>query len=190
MHDPLTWLANNVAWLSLVVSMLSFVVSAFAVGWNVYRDAIRKPRLAVSLSAGWSKDHSGEHPKIVHLLALSVVNRGPGKVKCEYVVFRTRPAWQALFGRRTWAAVPNDPDAYFDGLERLESLIEEADGFKCTFEYDGILDELPHPDWGGIQIGVRDSYGQFHWAPKRDLREVQKRWLSSPFESPSGQNGT
>lgn len=167
------------------------MVSAFALGWTVYRDAIAKPRLGVKCGVG--RDGSTDAP----VLVLSVVNYGPGKVRCEYGVVRVKPLGVArvvrrgrnrvitpVEGNQPYAdvlfrrAYGNVPGRRFD---KLPFFLEPAERAWVAFPESNL-------DQSAYQVGVRDSYGRFHWAPKRDTRgarancdELKRRLEEDPF---------
>jgi hypothetical protein len=205
MYNPVTWLHHNRTWLPLALSTLSLGVSAVALGWNVYRNMIFKPRLAVSFfyagrdrQGGLANLTTGEPEMFhsVHEVRLSIVNYGPGRVRCEYAVVRVRPAWQALFGRSTWRMLLK-PDG--TRYRELPAFIEVADRLELPMKGEAFFLEENAFKRNPTQFGVRDSYGRFHWAPKRDLREARKyirQWRAEQAKSEppnstfNGQNET
>jgi hypothetical protein len=184
MHDPLTWLHHNRTWLPLALSLLSLGASALTLWWTIHRDATLKPRLGVSLHCDRATTTWDASGKPACLMALSVINPGPGPVKCEYAVVRTGPAWRGLFGRSAWRVLLEPWDSFYSG--ELPAVIEGTARLELVFP-ESLLDQNPY------QIGVRDSYGRFHWAPKRDIPgaradcDVLKRRFSEPPDgSPGG----
>lgn len=198
MHNPVTWLHHNRTWLPLALS-------AVALGWNVYRNVIFKPRLAVSFfyagrdrQGGLANLTVGEPERFhsVHEVRLSIVNYGPGSVRCEYAVVRVRPAWQVLFGRSTWRMLLK-PDG--TRHRELPAFIEAADRLELPMKGEAFFFDEDFFKRNSSQVGVRDSYGRFPWAPKRDLREARKyirQWRAEqaksepPDPTPNGQNET
>jgi hypothetical protein len=159
------WLAKNGAALAVIISFGAFLISAFTLGWNIYRDVILKARLKVSFSL--SQTVQPGSPPSKPFLCLSLVNLGPGIVVCDMAYLRKRPAWLGLFGVRTLATLMYD---YFDPRSfKPPFKLEVAQRAQLTFPItsDCFLD-------GSIlKIGIRDSFGRMHWAPKNDISRAR-----------------
>ena len=160
--------------LSLVVSSLALLVSGVSLGWNIYRDVILKARLRVSfnLTLYIKPDGSTTPP----FLKLTVVNMGPGEAVVNMAMAKKRVS---RFGR-TWlgTANPNFNDPY---CARLPAKIGVSETIGITFPIgqNCLLDESP------LRIGVQDSFGRIHWAPRRDLvksrRDLEEHKAGRPW---------
>ena len=141
---------------SLLLSILSLVISAFALGWNVYRDVILKPRLIVRLKLAWFLDivNARRCPTVT----LSVLNRGPGKICCEFTAIETKK----LF------LMELIPDFSHPECAKLPALLDPAQTIHLIIFMERFIEQNP------VKFGIRDSYGRCHWVPKRDLRNTRK----------------
>lgn len=159
------WLAKNGAALAIVTSFGALLISVFNLGWNVYRDVILKARLKVSFSA--TQTLQPDRPPSKPFLCLSIVNLGPGNIVCDVAYLRKRPAWMRLLGVQTLAALIYD---YTDPLSfKPPFKLEVAQRAQLTFPItsDCFLD---HPV---LKIGICDSFGRMHWAPKADISRAR-----------------
>jgi hypothetical protein len=162
----LHWLAKNGAALAVIISFAALLLSAFTLGWNIYRDVILKGRLKVSFSA--TQTIQPNRPPSEPFLCLSIVNLGPGNVVCGMAFLRKRPRWMGLFGISTLAGLIHD---YSDPLcFKPPFKLEVAQQAQLTFPItpDCFLDRPV------LRIGIRDSFGRMHWAPKSDIDRARK----------------
>lgn len=59
---------------AFIISLLSLVVAGIALGWNIFRDCIDKPKLKLNMFvANWYDPHRGEMPQVV---SVSITNAG------------------------------------------------------------------------------------------------------------------
>jgi hypothetical protein len=68
--------------MSLYISIFS--ITTLALGWNIYRDAILKPRVKMRVSV--SRIASSGIPDWVTKIVVSLSNFGPEKVGCNAVI--------------------------------------------------------------------------------------------------------
>lgn len=168
--------------LTIVLSSVAVGISLVALGWNVYRDIILKPRCQVRFRIAQRPNPTGseESPRPwwslnskkawVPYLELTVVNFGPGLLVVSAAVMRTQSAVESL-----WA-------------EHLGTELEK--GQKVSIGIPNLteccLDKNP------LRIGIRDSFGRVRWAPRKDLKRVQKEYAlekqkaSGPSARPAG----
>ena len=73
-------------YVALFVSFGSLLVAALALGWNIYRDLVLKPRLKVSF--GIKGIVGGPFSKTMTYVVLSLTNFGPGSVKCGIIFYK------------------------------------------------------------------------------------------------------
>jgi hypothetical protein len=132
---------------------------------DLYRDVILKAGLKVSFSA--TQTLQPDRPPSKPFLCLSMVNLGPGNVVCDMAYLRIRPPWMRLFGIRTLATLIYD---YSDPLSfKPPFKLEVAQRAQFTFPItpDCFLDRPV------LKIGIRDSFGRMHWAPKSDISRAR-----------------
>ena len=64
--------------LAILISVASVFVAALALGWNIYRDVVLKPRVRVRFHIA---SILGEQGRLGTYLSLSATNHGPGRVR-------------------------------------------------------------------------------------------------------------
>jgi hypothetical protein len=151
---------------TIAASILALLVSAISLGWNIYRDVILKARLQVrfSVSELIMPDGSVTAP----YLGLNVVNLGPGQAIVNMSILKKRGS--SWFGKASLTGVIHNYDDPF--CARLPAKMAVSETITITFPTDKncLLDAPP------LRIGVQDSFGRIHWAPKRDVRKAQRDW--------------
>jgi hypothetical protein len=151
-----------IAIIAIVISLLSLIISGIALGWNIYRDLILKPRFRVRLGIlRWSYSTKRVYGPD---LELTVVNFGPGLMVVRAAVIRT----QSTF----WSWFKNEDSIESVEAENLGAELEK--GHKISIEVPNfnecILDKKP------LRIGVRDTFGRIRWAPGKDLKKIQREY--------------
>ena len=59
---------------AIIIALFSLVMAAFALGWNIFRDCIDKPKLKLNLFVGnWYDPIRGEMPQVI---SVTVTNAG------------------------------------------------------------------------------------------------------------------
>jgi hypothetical protein len=155
--------------LALAISALAFLVSGLALGWNIFRDVILKPRFRVRFEVG--QYFIASAPRDKHRLWLDAVNLGPGEVTIEMAVVRTKPALLAWFKKEESVSLLVNESRY-ELNSRLPTKLMVAKKMSVSFplEKNCILDQNP------LRIGVRDAYRRNHWAPAKDLEEAHRKY--------------
>ena len=153
---------------AIVISIFSMLIAAFTFGWNIYRDVIMKPRIKVSF----------EVIRIVHdspiggdtLISLRAVNMGPGQVTISMATNRNTSLWKKITRQtQSWVIIPSftHPLCF-----KLPHRLDMAQGAQLVFPYKEdcfLKNEFTH-------IGILDSFGRVHWAPKEDIQNAQNRY--------------
>jgi hypothetical protein len=162
---------------SLWISLLAVGVSLFALGWNVYRDVVMKPRLKVDLAfATIKRTEAGGNPLCAlnkrrippnnPFVLLEGVNHGPGQIRCSAIM-----------------AIGKDKDK--DSMKRLGVIVhdtghEVSDSLPKALEV-GEPIQLAIPLFDNcflredvVRVGIKDSFGRIHWAPRRTVRIMRK----------------
>ncbi|MGA8659071.1 MAG: hypothetical protein WB586_23320 [Chthoniobacterales bacterium] len=151
---------------TIAVSILALLVSGVSLGWNIYRDVILKARLRVRFMV--SQLILPEGSVTAPFLGLNVVNMGPGEAIINMAMLKRRPSrW---FGKAALAGVVHNlKDRY---CAQLPAKMAVSETITITFPTDEncLLDTPP------LRIGVQDSFGRIHWAPKRDLTKAHHDW--------------
>jgi hypothetical protein len=161
--------------IAISISVFSLAVSALSLGWNIYRDAVQKPRLR--LSFGVKSIHHSTLEKPLQKIVLSAVNFGPRPVYCQMIHARTSSWWRRLFRKTKHAVVMADSKETLSG--RLPSKLEVGEGIDLLLPYTN--DCLLGEDF--THIGLMDSFGRFHWAPCKDVKAARKEYRRDFVES-------
>lgn len=153
--------------LALLISGFSFVLAGIALGWNIYRDAIAKPKLCVNLkrSALLALNNPESYDtKII----LSGTNFGPGPIDCRVAYGKKTSFLLWLFRREKYSVILHD---WKDGRgDQFPKRLELGESVNIIFPYESNPidnDVITH-------VGIGDSFGRRHWAPRADVIRVQK----------------
>lgn len=151
---------------ALAIAALSFIVSALSLGWNIYRDVILKPRLKVHLSFCYLIHES--LPKSAKKLILTATNFGPRELSCNMICLKTSSWWRCLL-RKTKNGILNEDknDMFCDPLPKTLNVGEKINLILVHNEFCFLKDDYTH-------IGLIDSFGRIHWAPKKDVTKARK----------------
>jgi len=149
---------------ALFASVLSLLVAAFALGWNVYRDVVLKPHLRVRLSiVDIVTPGVGSEGTYVNVTG---TNFGPGVLTVNLVWGRATSWLQRLLGNRAHLVVLKTAP---DGIStNLPARIDVGEKVELLFPYDADC-VLKEPL---TRIGLTDSFGRRHSAPRKDIREA------------------
>lgn len=155
--------------IALLVSFGSLLVAAISLGWNVYRDIIRKPKLVVTVMVGaiiYSREKHADR------VVVTVTNFGPGKTTANMLQLRKSSWWRRLF--RKQRLLMHD---YSDSLSgRLPTPLDVGDKVNLTFPFASDL-FLLH-DF--TQLGISDPFGRVYWCKKSNYREAQRNYRKLP----------
>ena len=152
--------------LAIIISFLSLLVAAFSIGWNIYRDVIMKARLRVNFMIAMISHPTFSEP--LERLNISATNFGPGKIKCSMLQLKETSFWKRIIRKDKHAVLIND---YTDPLS--SPLPCDLDvGESATFLFKLNQDCFLLEDW--THIGVSDSFGRIHWAPKKNVSVAKK----------------
>ena len=152
---------------AVLVSILSIVIATFALGWNIYRDIVLKPRLKVRFSISFILHGSYESP---NKLSISATNFGPGKVKCIGIRMKVAPLWRKILRKCKYAIIsPDYNDPYSTKLPCELDVGDTCDLF-LPFDKNCLLAEPC------THIGINDTFGRIHWAPKKDILNAREKY--------------
>jgi len=149
--------------IAIGVSLLSLLVSAFVAGWNVYRDAIQKPKFRVSI--GVNSIFQKGRPKIGPDIYVQALNLGPlpNRIGVVYAI----PSWFDRHLRNKQTAFISY-DIRHPGHTANGQRIEVGDTATFVFPLDS---DFIDSDFS--RVGVSDGFGNFHWAKRSALRRVR-----------------
>jgi hypothetical protein len=157
--------------IALLISSGSLIVAAISLGWNVYRDVIRKPKLAVTLMVGaiiFSKETHADR------VVVTITNFGPGKTTANMLQLRKSSWWRRLLRMQRFAALIHD---YSDSLSgRLPAPLDIGDRVDLTFRFAPDLFLLQ--DF--TQLGISDPFGRVYWCKRSNYREAQRNYRNLP----------
>src|SRR6266498_3592678 len=158
---------------AIIVSFLSFGVSAFALGWNVYRDVYLKAKLQLSFGLLIVQPDS-TFPKPMWRYALFATNLGPGKIKLTQVYRRRRDysIWKRIWQRIT---------------RRVRYGLVIHDRLPCALDMGETMDFSFAPEdckWlaRGDQIGIADSFGRIHWCNKKYMTKATREFEEKAWQ--------
>jgi hypothetical protein len=149
--------------IALVVSFFSVIVASLALGWNIYRDIILKPKVEVTFDAVTLYSKSWPHQP--QYLNLKAINFGPGVVNVNNVRARNAPLWRRVLRKEVRNAIIF-PDYTNQMSARLPAKIEVL----LPYDKECFLNSK------FTDVGFNDYYGRTHWAPRRQLKKVYAKW--------------
>jgi len=155
------------AYIALIISCCSVLVAGTSLGWNVYRDVIRRPKLHISLMTG---QVVGSQP-LEHRLIVSITNFGPGKTKAQILQLRKTSVLRRLF-RKSILAIQLPEQDFYSG--ELPADLDIGDKVALTF---CLREDLFITDPTYDQIGGYDIFGGSHWITRSDYKRARQSYL-------------
>ena len=166
---------------SIYISIGSLCIAFLALGWNIYRDVILKPRLIVKFNFKAINQTKENPPRIFlvdpnemphltgkYLFALDITNKGPGKIKLINI-FASKSIIQRLKRYKEPHSAIIIPDIKPPLSKQLPEVLDQAEdttlGFYITPENRESLENFKY-------IGVTDSYDRKHWAKSDDIKRA------------------
>lgn len=165
MADPVGF-QNN---LSIITSVLAIMISSLTLGWTIYRDAIRKPKLRVDVAV--KKIIQKGRPVEGPYLFIEALNVGP--IPNRIGLTFARKSWikrRFLDPKRGTAMVY--PDFGHWATTRASKRLEVGDQANFVFPYND--DSFLKEDF--MQVGVADGFGKIHWSSQRDFQKVREKY--------------
>lgn len=157
-------------WAPIAISLLSFVVAGIALGWNVYRDVVLKARVRVHFAVVRVVNFGQRAKEGEQYLKIGVTNHGPGPVRINMIVGQYAPPWRRLFRRVKHFVIIHD---HANPLNpKLPHRLEVGDSISLLLPYD----EKGFLGGGGTHIGVSDSFGRSHFAPRDNVDEARRQF--------------
>ncbi|SRR6266540_5574756 len=169
---------------ALILSSASVTISAFAIGWNVYRDVIAKPHLKVRMNVGQIVGPGIERKEVK--VIVTCTNFGPGVIICN--ALRTITYKSGLF-KRLLRRVEHHGLVMYDWPNpqagALPKKLEVGEKFDLLLPYtkDGFIGA------GISKIGIADTFGRTKWAPTEDLKSAVEQYRKDfPSKNPTVEN--
>ena len=153
---------------TIVISVASLFVASSALGWNIYRDVIQRPRFRVSVSIRsiYQAEREPEGPYIF----VEALNLGPLPNRLG-MVFARKSWWQRWIKRdRRYAFIY--PDFAHMATTPAGTRIEVGDQGTFVFPYD--KDCFLQTEF--VNVGVADGYGRTHWAKRAQVRMAREQF--------------
>lgn len=153
--------------LAILLSIFAIATSFLALGWNIYRDIILKPRLKVRLKISFIMHGEYESPSKI---SIDATNFGPNKIICSSIHAKNAPLRRRVSRKVEYAFIIQDyTDPYCSKLPRELDVGETCNLF-LSFDKDCFFSKpFTH-------VGITDSFGRTHWAPKKDIAKAKKMY--------------
>lgn len=166
-------------YISTITSVIAIAVSSLTLGWTIYRDAIRKPKLRVDVAVKKlvQKDRQPEGP----YLFVEALNMGPIPNRVGLTFARKSWIKRRLLERKTGTAMIY-PDFGHWAATKASTRLEVGDVANFIFPYG--VDMFLKEDF--VQMGVADGFGRVHWSSKADMRKAQERYRKDFGSDPNG----
>lgn len=155
--------------IALLLSVFSISVAALALGWNIYRDVILKPKLKVDF--GIKKIVHQTFTEPLTKLIITATNFGPGRIKCSMIQFMNAPLWRRLLRKTEYAVILSDSENPMS--RKLPATLEVGDQIDLILPYDKDC-FLSSPC---THIGVSDFFRRVHWAPTKQVKKAREQYL-------------
>ncbi len=162
--------------LAILISIFAIATSFLALGWNIYRDVVLKPRLKVRLSLSFIIQAEYQSPSKI---SIEATNFGPNKIICSSIHAKIAPLQRRMSRKVKYAIIIHDyKDPYCSKLP-CELKVGEKCNLFLPFDKDCFLSEpFTH-------VGISDTFGRTHWAPKKNVTKLRKE-----YKEKFGQNST
>lgn len=161
--------------IALIISFGSLAIAAISLGWNIYRDVIRKPKLRISMMNGVIASSVVQYPRLI----VSVTNFGPGKTRTGTLQLRKTSLLRRLLRRQMYAVLTTDYEDPLSGKLPVE--LDVGEKVALTFRPGKDLFILSD-DF--TQIGISDPFGGVHWCSCRHYRDVKRSYLKHNLTEP------
>lgn len=127
-----------------------------------------KPRLRVSVMMGFI---TSEAVKPVSHFMISAVNFGPGVIRPNIIWYKKTTFLKSVFRKFEHGVVIHDYNNPLSG--KLPTVLEVGEKVVFLFPWN---DKSPPICVNPSHIGIKDSFGRIHWAPRKEVKKVNKKW--------------
>lgn len=158
----------DTATLAVFISVLSAVVAAVSLGWNIYRDVLLKARVRVRFAI--KTIIQANAPPSAEYIGITAINYGPGSIKLMSIVLIESSFLKRAFRKERYAFLMYDYENPYSG--KLPATIDVGEGIDLFLDYDEdcfLKESL-------TQLGITDSFGRTHWAPKKTMSNLRRKW--------------
>lgn len=146
---------------AFIISFLSLIVAGIALGWNIFRDCVNKPKLKLNMFiADWYDPHRGEMPQVI---SVSITNTGKQPIVIKAHGFSMKDKTTSIFPELMH---------YFD-----QKRLEPYDRLDITFPH-AILQTLVEKAENISAFLVCDTTGRKWKLDKKIFNEFKKNLLS------------
>ncbi len=154
--------------ISTVTSVIAIAISSVTLGWTIYRDAIRKPKLKVDVAVKRlvQRGHPAEGP----YLFIEALNVGPIPNRVGLTFARKSWIKRRLLDRKTGTGMIY-PDFGHSAATKASTRLEVGDVANFIFPYNH--DCFLKDDF--YQVGVADGFGRIHWSSRAGFRKAQEQ---------------
>ncbi len=151
----------NKANFALIISFLSIFIAVLSLGWNIYRDIVLKARVKVKCMIGFLTNPKMDRP--LERIFITVTNFGPGKVQITSLLLKEESFFKKILRKTKLGVLIHD---YTDPLSaQIPCELDVGNNKNFLFK---VSDDLFLAEaW--THVGIRDSFGRMHWAPKRQV---------------------
>lgn len=156
--------------MSDILSWLSLVLASIALGWNIYRDIIIKPRCKVTLDVVRVVSPGVMEDEPLHKVCMMITNFGPGKANVRCIAGGEVGMLRRWFGKARNFLV-NHP--HNDPLStNLPAIIDVGEEIQIVF---------PYTDHSFLKADVAelyaiDTFGRKHRVNKKQIQKACARW--------------
>jgi len=163
--------------IAIYISFAALLLSALALGWNIYRDVILKPRLKVHIQISDIYHGGKQHGPYINI---SATNFGPGPIVCSSINVARKSILRFLGIRRrnkyAFVVSPYD-NPYSTPIPQKLEVGENITLFLLMVE-DALLSVDP------THVGIFDSFGREHWASRKSLKRAKKAYFEKFSKKP------
>ncbi|MGB2806653.1 MAG: hypothetical protein WBC22_02850 [Sedimentisphaerales bacterium] len=153
--------------LTITISGFAIVISVVALLCNIYCNVIMKPRLKVRLYISIIMQGEYTTPSKI---SISATNFGPNKIRCNGIHANSATLWRRIFRQDKYAFLTHDYNDSYSSKLPCELDVGETCNLFISFDKDCFLVE-PFTN-----VGIMDSFGRTHWAPKKDIAKARKEY--------------
>lgn len=159
------------------IAILALIISAIALGWNIYRDVIQKPKFEIITGIFKAIYGPGQVSKNQHI-SLRALNHGPGKNRVVTVVMATRSSFHFMRKKKfkkigVMPLAINHPMC--NDAARASRLVEPGEEVVFAFPFD--KECLLKEEYA--LLGICDIYGNYSWCSKKEMREMKSRYKTA-----------
>lgn len=153
--------------LALLISGISVCIAMLALGWNIYRDVILRPKVRIRMQISQVLTPGEPAEKDETKVDFTATNHGPGIVILQGIRAKTKK----LFKKTKWAILIHD---YTDPLTSqfpCKLGVGERGTFLLPFLKGSFLKQ------SFTHLGIADSFGRIHWVPKKDIKRTKATYI-------------